>query len=263
MTNYPSTLITKKQNGDKITILTAYDAPTATLLSTQDIDAILVGDSLGNVIAGHPNTLPVTIDHIIYHTQMVVRGAPQSLIIADMPFMSYPNTDTGVINAGRLLKEGGATAVKIETNRAHVSLVSALTDQGIAVLSHVGFTPQFLVQLGGYKIQGKTQDAANALEALCLELENAGSFGIVLEMIPATLAQKITQKLKIPTIGIGAGPHCDGQILVTADLLGMTDKKPPKFVKQYAQLHPIMAEAIAKFKTEVTEGLFPNEHTSF
>ena len=263
MQAYPSDLIQKKAKGEKITILTAYDAPTAALIATQNIDAILVGDSLANVIAGLDTTLSVTLDQMIYHTQMVKRGAPTALILTDMPYLSYTNETEAIHNATRLLKEGGAAGVKIEATHHHLPIITALINHGIPVLSHVGFTPQYLFQLGGYKIQGKTEEAAQQLKSLCRDLEKTSSFGIVLEMIPSSLAKTISKSIKIPTIGIGAGPHCDGQILVTSDLLGLSDKKVPKFVKPYATLYPQMQKAISKFKDDVEKGQFPDDSHSF
>jgi 3-methyl-2-oxobutanoate hydroxymethyltransferase len=252
--NYPIHLKQKKEQGQALVMLTAYDAPTAGLLAECGVDAILVGDSLGNVFAGYSSTLPVTMDQMIYHTQAVRRGAPDALVIGDMPFLSYQTTlSEAIANAGRFLKEAGAQAVKLETEVSHVPVAAALVAQGIPVLAHVGLRPQSVNQQGGYKIQGKTDSEAEALVQLCLDLESVGCFGVVLECIPHALAEMISLQLEIPTFGIGSGPACDGQILVTSDVLGLTDKKPPKFVTPYAHLYPQMKDALSAYCKDVRD----------
>ncbi len=258
MAHFPAILKSKKQANQRITMLTAYDAMVATLIAKAGVDVILVGDSLGNTFAGHATTLPVTMDQMVYHTQAVVRGAPDALVIADMPFLSYQSCiPTAIANAGRFLKEAGAQGVKLETAAAQVGTVQALTEAGIPVMAHVGLLPQSVNQLGGYAYQGKTDAEAIRLVGLCLDLQTAGAFAIVLELLPAALAAEITQALEIPTIGIGAGPNCDGQVLVISDLLGLQDRKLPGFVKPYASLHAPILSAISQFKSEVDSGVFP------
>jgi len=235
-----------------LTMLTAYDATMASIIDQCDIDMILVGDSLGNVVAGHKNTLPVTMDNMVYHTQMVTRGVENAMVIADMPFLS-----DSVQDAGRLIKEGGAQAVKMEVIPAKLDAVKAIVDNGIPVMAHIGFVPQYVYQLGGYKVQGKTAASAKELLELAKKLEKIGCMAVLLELVPHELAQKITKAITIPTIGIGAGPHCTGQVLVTHDLLGFTLKKVPKFVKQYTNIAKDMQTAIRAYKREVENGQFP------
>ena len=260
---FVNTLQRKKQDGKKLTMLTAYDAPTAAMLVTAGIDVILVGDSVGNVMAGYSDTLPVRMEDMLYHTSAVLRGAPGALVIADMPFLSYQTSISDAIyNAGQFLKLG-AKGVKLETSAIHLDVVRTLVAQGIPVLGHVGLTPQSVNQLGGYKVQGKSETQAQDILDLCIHLEDAGCFGIVLELVGTQLAKRITSKLTIPTFGIGAGLYCDGQVLVTADLLGMSPQPPKKFVKPYAQIYPQMLEAIGRFKTEVETSQFPDSDHSF
>lgn len=261
---WPQTLIDKKASQQKITMLTAYDFLTAMLLENAGVDIVLVGDSLANVFQGNPTTLSVTMDQMIYHTQVVSKACQRALVVGDMPFMSYQiSLEEAKRHAGRFLQEGGARAVKIECGPHEVETVEALVNMGIPVMGHIGLTPQFVNQLGGYKVQGKTSDSAQSLKLLAKNLESAGCFAIVLELVPAALAKEISEFIHIPTVGIGAGPYCDGQVLVTQDLLGLTSGPEKKFVKRYLNLAPMMAEAIEQFKSEVEQGQFPNESQSF
>jgi len=254
----------KKAQGDVLTMLTAYDYPTAVAVDKAGIDSILVGDSLGMVVLGYQNTLPVTMEEMLHHCRAVSRGASRALLIGDMPFMSY-QTSVGdaVRNAGRFLQEAGMDAVKLEGGEERLEEIRAILDAGIPVLGHLGLTPQSVHQLGGFKAQGKTAEAAYELLEDALLLEEAGCFGIVLESVPARLAGFVSDQLKIPTIGIGAGGGCDGQVLVTHDLLGLFDAFVPKFVKQYASLHQDMSQAFLSYKEEVEQGLFPEEKHTF
>jgi len=254
----------KKERGKPITMLTAYDYLTARAVDISGIDSILVGDSLGMVVLGYENTLPVTMEDMLHHCKAVARGASRAFLIGDMPFMSYQvSTSEALRNAGRFLQEAGMDAVKLEGGRLRLDTVKAIIGAGIPVLGHLGLTPQSVNQLGGFKTQGKL--AGNALAILddALALEEAGCFGIVLESIPSRLAEFISGKLTIPTIGIGAGPECDGQVLVIHDLLGMFDKFTPKFVKEYKDFHHEIQDALQEFKTEVEGGDFPGEEHSF
>ncbi|MCK4258570.1 MAG: 3-methyl-2-oxobutanoate hydroxymethyltransferase [Halanaerobiales bacterium] len=257
-------LIQMKQNNEKITALTAYDVQTARLLDEAGVELILVGDSLGMVILGYENTLAVTMEDILHHTKAVVKGTKRSLVIADMPFMSY---QTGVrdtlINAGRILKEAGAHGVKLEGGSDILPQVKALVQAGIPVFGHLGLTPQSVHQLGGFKVQGKELIQAERLKSEAKSLEAAGVFAIVLECIPAPLAYEISQSLSIPTIGIGAGNGCDGQILVLQDLLGMNEDFKPKFVRRYANLHRVISQAVGQYISDVKTQNFPNEEESF
>jgi len=248
----------KKQRGEKIAVLTAYDATMARLFDRAGIDVLLVGDSLGNVIMGEETTLPVTLDVMVHHTRAVSRGARRALVVADMPFLSYQVTvPEAVRNAGRLLQEGGAAAVKIEGGRPMMDVVKRLVDVGIPVMGHLGLVPQSVHQLGGYRQQARgEEDAARLLED-AHALEDAGAFSIVLESIPDAVAAAVTAALAIPTIGIGAGPHCDGQVLVSYDALGLFEGPVPPFVKQYAQLGELMVEAVKAYAADVREGRYP------
>lgn len=254
----------KKNNREKITILTAYDYPFARIVDEAGLDAILVGDSLSMVVQGLDNTLSVTMDEMVYHTKMVARASKRAMVIGDMPFMSYqPSVEEAVRNAGRFLKEGGAQAVKVEGGSEVAEKVSAMVRADIPVMSHIGLTPQAIYRMGGYRVQGRTEEAQQRLIEDAQILQEAGSFSIVLEAIPVELAKRITQSLTIPTIGIGAGPYCDGQILVLHDLLGLFERFVPKFVKRYASLKEEALEAIKRFKEEVESGEFPAEEHSF
>jgi len=254
----------KKAEGRKISILTAYDYPFAQIVDEAGMDAVLVGDSLGVVVQGQENTLPVTMDEMIYHTKMVSRAVKNALVIGDMPFMSYQASREDTIrNAGRFLKEGGAAAIKIEGGSEIVDRIQALTRSDIPVMAHIGLTPQSIHRMGGYKVQGKTKSAAKKLLDEAKAVENAGAFSVVLEGIPFSLAKEITKTLTIPTIGIGAGPYCDGQVLVLHDLLGLFDRFVPKFIKRYAHMKEDAVRAIQNYKKEVEEGVFPSEEQSF
>ena len=253
----------KKQRGDPITMLTAYDYPTALAIDQAGLDSILVGDSLGMVVLGYANTLPVTMEDMLHHSRAVARGAQFALLVGDMPFMSY-QTDVkdAVRNAGRFLQEGGMDAVKLEGGRERAETVRAIIAAGIPVMGHLGLTPQSVNQLGGFRPQGREAAAARRLIEDAQILQDAGCFSIVLESVPARLASFITQRLEIPTIGIGAGIGCDGQVLVTHDLLGLFDRFTPKFVKKYANLHAEMARAFTEYKNDVEGCAFPGEEHS-
>lgn len=253
----------KKERGEIITMLTAYDYPTAMSMDKAGVDSILVGDSLAMVVLGYENTLPVTMDEMIHHCRAVARGAKTSLLVGDMPFMSYQvSIEEAVRNAGRFLQEGGMDAVKLEGGRERADAIRAIVGAGIPIMGHLGLTPQSVNQLGGFRAQGKTAIAAKRLIEDALILEEAGCFSIVLEAVPARLAELISKKLSIPTIGIGAGNGCDGQVLVTHDLLGLFDRFTPKFVKQYANFHKEMQKAFADYIEDVETKRFPApEHT--
>ena len=253
----------KKARGEPITMLTAYDYPTALALDRVGVDAILVGDSLGMVVLGYDSTLPVTMEDMLHHSKAVARGAQTAHLIGDMPFMSYQvSTAEAVRNAGRFLQEGGMDAVKLEGGHAMAGTIEAIVAAGIPVMGHLGLTPQSVHQLGGYKTQGKSAEAARQLVTDAQILEEAGCYALVLEAIPDRLAELISQRLSIPTIGIGAGPSADGQVLVTHDMLGLFDRFTPKFVKQYASLHAEMARAFAAYIDDVKTHHFPAaEHT--
>ena len=258
------TILSMKKNGVRITALTAYEALFAAFLDDSDIDIILVGDSAGMVFAGHETTIPVTMDEMIYHSKSVRRSVKNALLVADMPFMSYQTSVQDALqNAGRLLKEGGAEAVKMEGGDRIIEQVKACVNAGIPVMGHLGMTPQSVNQFGGFKTQGKKDNEAFQLKQDALDLEKAGVFAIVLEKIPAALAKDISKDLKIPTIGIGAGPHTDGQILVTQDMLGMYEKFKPKFVRLYAKLAEEIKTAVKNYADDIREGKFPNEDESF
>lgn len=253
----------KKKKGELITMLTAYDYPTSLMMDKVGIDSILVGDTLGMVVLGYENTLPVTMEEMLHHCRAVARGATYALLIGDMPFMTYQVTvEEAVRNAGRFLQEGGMDAVKLEGGRQRVEAIQAIVSAGIPVMGHIGLTPQSVNQLGGYRTQGKTAAAAKALIDDALGLQDAGCFSLVLESVPARLAEFVSQKLDIPTIGIGAGDGCDGQVLVTHDLLGLFDRFTPKFVRQYADFHSEMERAFREYIMDVETGGFPGpEHT--
>jgi len=253
----------KKERGEIITMLTAYDYPTALSMDKAGVDSILVGDSLAMVVLGYENTLPVTMEEMLHHCRAVARGAKTALLVGDMPFMSYQvSVEEAVRNAGRFLQEGGMDAVKLEGGRERTDAIRAITGSGIPVMGHIGLTPQSVHQLGGFRAQGKTASAAKRLVEDALLLEEAGCFSIVLESVPARLADLISKKISIPTIGIGAGNGCDGQVLVTHDLLGLFDRFTPKFVKKYADFHNEMQKAFADYIEDVETKRFPApEHT--
>lgn len=259
-----STLQQAKENGQKITMLTAYDYSTAKLMDEAGIDMILIGDSLGNVILGYEDTISVTMEDMIHHGAAVSRGVKETMVVVDMPFMSYQiSVEEAVTNAGRLMKEGRANAVKLEGGKSVCPQIKAITQAGIPVVAHLGLTPQSINALGGYKVQGKSEDAAKKLLEDALAVQEAGAFALVLECVPTKLASLITKKLTIPTIGIGAGNECDGQVLVYQDMLGMFSDYVPKFVKQFAQVGEIMKKAFSDYKEEVASGAFPAEKNSY
>jgi len=253
-----------KAAGKKITMLTAYDYPMALLEDRAGIDIILVGDSVGMTVLGYENTLPVTMDEMIHHTKAVTRGAKAALVIGDMPFMSYNTSERdAILNAGRFMKEGSADAVKLEGGASVKDIVKAIVKAGIPVMGHLGLTPQTISMLGGFKVQGKDAKAAQKIIDDALMLEDAGTFSVILEAIPAPIAKRITERLAIPTIGIGAGIHCDGQVLVVHDMLGLFDRFTPKFVKRYVNLSESMLKAFESFREEVSRGEFPTDQHSF
>lgn len=254
----------KKREGKKITMLTAYDYPMARLIDEAGIDVILVGDSLGMVVLGYESTVPVTMDEMIHHSKAVRRGTKCAFLIGDMPFMSYQvSKEEAVRNAGRFMKEAGCDAVKLEGGDEVLDVTRTIVDAGIPVLGHLGLTPQTISKLGGYKIQGKDAKAAKRILEQALKLEAAGCFAIVLECVPDKVAKLITEKLTIPTIGIGAGPYCDGQVLVTNDMVGLFDRFVPKFVKQYVKLSSLISDGLKKYRDEVEKGIFPDQAHSF
>ena len=254
----------KKNNGEKITMLTAYDHPMARLVDSAGIDAVLVGDSVGMVMLGYNSTVSVTMDEMIHHSKAAHRGVTRAFLIGDMPFMSYQVSDEDAArNAGRFVKEAGCEAVKIEGGAEVCPRLRAIIDAGIPVLGHLGLTPQSASKLGGYRVQGKDAQSAGKLLDDAVLLEKAGCFAVILECVPVELAKKVTSKLSVPTIGIGAGKYCDGQVLVTHDLVGYSDKHVPKFVKQYARVNVQMLEAIKEFKSEAESGVFPDDEHSY
>lgn len=257
-------ILQMKQSGDKITVLTSYDYPFARLVDGEGIDVILVGDSVGSVVSGYDTTLPVTMDEMLYHTRAVVRGSDQALIVADMPFMSY-QTDMrdARYNAGRLIKEGGAHAVKLEGGVNIAPTIRSIVDMDVPVMGHIGLTPQSVHRMGGYKVQGREEAQACQLLADAQAVEEAGVFALVLEGIPAALAARVTEAVSIPTIGIGAGVECDGQVLVIHDILGLCEKYSPKFVKKYADVSGTIKAGISDYIREVKAGLFPADEHSF
>ena len=253
-----------KKQREKIVMVTAYDAATATIIDEAGVDIVLVGDSLGNVIQGLPNTLSVTMDDMIYHTKIVSRGVKQSHLCGDMPFMSYQaSKEDAIKNAGRFVKEGGAESVKLEINEGYLETIYSIFKAGIPVMGHVGLCPQSIHITGGYKIQGREDKEARRILELARAVEDAGAFSLVLESIPQELARRITDSVSIPTIGIGAGPSCDGQVLVINDLLGLSPEPIPKFVKRYANVREIMTKAVRDFAYEVKEGEFPGAEHSY
>jgi len=253
-------LYQKKQNKEKITMLTAYDYAFAKIVDEAGVDLILVGDSLGMVFCGYENTIPVTLEQMIYHTKAVKNGVKNALVVIDLPFMTYNiSIEKSIENAGRAIKESGAEAIKLEGGMQVADTIKAITKAGILVMGHIGLTPQYIHQLGGFKVQKEEEKLIND----ALAVEDAGAFAIVLECIPEQIAKKITEKLTIPTIGIGAGKFCDGQVLVTNDLLGLFDRFLPKFVKKYADLKKEAEKAIKEFIQEVKSEEFPKEEHSF
>ena len=253
----------KKERGEPITMLTAYDYPTAVAMDRAGIDSILVGDSLAMVVLGYENTLPVTMEEMLHHARAVSRGAKSALLVGDMPFMSYQvSAEEALRNAGRFLQQAGMDSVKLEGGRERADAVRAITGAGIPVMGHIGLTPQSVHQLGGFRAQGKTASAAKRLLEDAQILEDSGAFSLVLESVPARLAEVISKQISIPTIGIGAGAGCDGQVLVTHDLLGLFDRFTPKFVRKYANLHEVMNKAFTDYVEDVESRQFPAlEHT--
>ncbi len=257
-------LLKMKERGERIVVLTCYDALFARLLDASDIDILLVGDSVNQVLAGAETTLSATLDQMLYHTRSVRRGAERAMVICDMPFLSYQvSKEEAIRNCGRVMAETGCHGVKLEGGRPMAETVRALVDRGIPVMGHLGLTPQSVHALGGYRVQGRDRDTAERLAHDAKALEEAGAFAIVLELIPAPLASQITRSVAIPTIGIGAGPACDGQVLVVHDMLGLNDRFAAKFVKRYATLAEDVREAARLFAAEVREGRYPGPEHSF
>ncbi|HEX8137523.1 MAG TPA: 3-methyl-2-oxobutanoate hydroxymethyltransferase [Pyrinomonadaceae bacterium] len=253
-----------KQRGERLVCLTAYDYPTARIVDEAGTDIILVGDSVGNVVLGYGNTVPVSLEEILRHTRAVRRGVYRALLVSDMPYGSYhTGADDAVRNALRLIKEGGAEAVKLEGGRTRAPLVKRLVDEEIPVMGHIGLTPQSVNKLGGFRVQGKTAEAARAIIDDARALEEAGAFAIVLEVVPREIARLVTEAVNVPTIGIGAGPHCDIQVVVLHDLLGLSFGKLPRFVRQYANLHQTMTDAISRFAEDVRSGSYPSDAESY
>ena len=259
-----ATIRQMKKEGQPITMLTAYDYSMAKIVDDAGIDMILVGDSLANTMLGYDSTLPVTMEEMIHHTKAVCRGAERAMVVADLPFMSYQvSRKEGMRNAGRILKETPAQAVKLEGGQEIAKTVRAIVDAGIPVVGHLGLTPQSVHQMGGYKVQGKDESVAKKLIEDAKTIEKAGAFCLVLECVPTPLAKLITESLQIATIGIGAGPHCDGQVLVIHDMLGLYPRSSPKFVKKYVNLHEQMDAALKQYKEEVTARTFPGPEHCF
>lgn len=253
-----------KQEKRPISMITCYEYQFARIIKETEIDSILVGDSMGNAVQGHQTTIPVTLDQIIYHTEIVRRGAPGVFLIADLPFMSYHvSVEDTMRNCGRIMKESGANAVKLEGGRDFVKIVDALVKASIPVCGHLGLTPQSVHKLGGYSVQGRDEEKRKIMMEDAKMLQDAGAFALVLEMVPESLAKEISAALTIPTIGIGAGRYCDGQVLVITDLLGMDDTFNPKFLKKYANLHETVKKALKNYHDEVTAGTFPAEENVF
>lgn len=264
MKNTVNTFLEMKKNGDKITMLTAYDYSTARLVDEAGVNSILVGDSLGNVILGYEDTISVTMEDMIHHGLAVSRGAKEALVVLDMPFMSYQTSVyDAVVNAGRLMKEARADAVKLEGGKSVAAQIKAIVDAGIPVCGHIGLTPQSINAFGGFRIQGKTDEAAKKIIEDAVAVEKAGAFAVVLEGIPKVVADEITKTISIPTIGIGASNNCDGQVLVYQDMLGMFSDFTPKFVKKYANVGEVMTAAFKKYIEEVKSGAFPAEENFY
>lgn len=259
-----SVLWEKKKAGKKIVAITAYDYFSTRIVDEMGVDVILVGDSLGMVFLGYENTLRVSMEEMLHHTRAAVRARPKGLLVADMPFISYqPSVRDAVYNAGRFIREGGATAVKVEGGREMADKISAILAAGIPVMGHLGMRPQQTLRMEGYRVQGREGKAAKKMIEDAKILEKLGVFAIVLECVPALLAKKISKALRIPVIGIGAGPHCDGQILVLHDMVGFTDFPKPKFVKRYADMATLMRKAVHRYKQEVLSGAYPDERFSY
>lgn len=258
------TVVEMKQRGEKISMLTAYDYTMAGIVDSAGIDVILVGDSASNVMAGFDTTVPMTLDHMIYHTSCVVRGVNRALVIADLPFMSFQVTaKEALISAGRMMKEAGAHGVKLEGGSSVINTVKRIVDAGIPVMGHLGLTPQSIYKFGTYKVRAKEEEEAKKLIDDARKLEQAGVFSIVLEKIPAQLAKKVTDAISVPTIGIGAGSDCDGQVLVLHDMLGLNKDFSPRFLRRYADLNEIAGEAVKNYISDVKSGDFPNENERY
>ena len=253
-----------KRRGEPIPMVTAYDFTAARIVDSSGIPIILVGDSMGNVVLGYDSTIPVTVDDIVNASASVVRGTTRPLIVADMPFLSYQiDAETALRNAARLIQEGGAQAVKLEGGKSVAPIVQRLSDAGVAVMGHIGLTPQHVNKLGGFRVQGKTESTANQVLEDALALQDAGAFAVVLELIPVELAKKITEALEIPTIGIGAGVHCDGQVQVFHDMLGLDPDFRPRHSGKYAELVPVIKDALVRYSDDVRNGTFPTDDQSF
>jgi 3-methyl-2-oxobutanoate hydroxymethyltransferase len=259
----PSVLDIKRKKGTRWVMLTAYDFPTGKLAAEAGVDVILVGDSLGMVVLGYDTTVPVTMEDMLHHTRAARRGAPDTFLVADMPFMSYATKAQAFENAARLMKEAGADSVKVEGGLEVVPVVEALVAVGVPVLGHIGLTPQTASALGGFKLQGRDEESARRILEEAVALERAGCWGIVLELVPAPLARLVTARIEIPTVGIGAGPHTDAQVLVFHDLVGLYAGFTPKFVKRYAEAGTVIREAIGRYAAEVRAGTFPADEHSF
>lgn len=258
------TVVDMKKNGEKIGMLTAYDYTMARIVDQAGVDVILVGDSASNVMAGHETTVPITMDQMIYHASSVVRGVQKALVIADLPFMSYQVTPHEALNsAGRMMKEAGAHGVKLEGGRTVIETVRKIVDAGIPVMGHLGLTPQSIYKFGTYRVRAKEEQEAEELLEDARALEQAGVFGIVLEKITAELARRVTESVSVPTIGIGAGPHCDGQVLVTHDMLGLNKEFNPRFLRRYEDLHARMTDAVSRYVSDVKGGTFPNDEEQY
>lgn len=258
------TIVDMKATGEKIAMLTAYDFTMGQIIDQAGIEIILVGDSASNVMAGHETTVPMTLEHMIYHTSCVVRGVDRALVIADLPFMSYQvTTKEALISAGRMMKEAGAHAVKLEGGKYIVDTVKRIVDAGIPVMGHLGLTPQSIYKFGTYKVRATEEQEAKELIRDAKLLEEAGCFSLVLEKIPADLAEKVTAELSIPTIGIGAGPSCDGQVLVLHDMLGLNKEFNPRFLRRYADLNSVMTDAVQNFIKDVKDKDFPNKDEQY
>ena len=259
----PTVLELRRKKGERLAMLTAYDFPTARLVSEAGVDLILVGDSLGMVVLGYDSTVPVTMDDMVHHTKATRRGAPQAFVVADMPFLSYATPQDALSNAARLMKDAGADSVKVEGGVEVVPVVEALVRAGVPVLGHVGLTPQTASALGGYKLQGKDEAQARKIVEDAVALDAAGCWGVVLELVPAPLARLITERIGIPTIGIGAGPDCDGQVLVFHDMVGLFSGFTPTFVKRYTEAGAAIRKAVERYAEEVRTGAFPAGNQSF
>ncbi|MEL7833915.1 3-methyl-2-oxobutanoate hydroxymethyltransferase [Fodinibius sp. Rm-B-1B1-1] len=258
------TVVEMKQQSEKISMLTAYDYTMARIVDQAGIDVILVGDSASNVMAGYDTTVPMTMDHMIYHASCVVRGVETALVIADLPFMSYQVTaEEALENAGRMMKEAGVHGVKLEGGKSVAKTIAKIVDAGIPVMGHLGLTPQSIYKFGTYKVRAKEENEANQLVEDAKRLEEAGCFSIVLEKIPAELAAKVTDAISIPTIGIGAGAQCDGQVLVTHDMLGLNKEFKPRFLRRYDDMHTSMTNAVQQYIADTKSGEFPNENEQY